>query len=258
MITDSADSDDVVHSGIGRGGKGNAVDSGTLSLRTPAAGLSIHGVQTPCAHGVASPPSLDMRLHDKPYSPACDENKAPILAVLAPLFADARSVLEIGSGTGQHAVHFAAAMPHLTWQCSDQAVQLPGISLWLAEAGLPNTPPPLALDVDAPWPEGEFDAAFSANTVHIMSLPQVERLFHGVARLLPTGGPFVLYGPFSDGGKHSSDGNAQFDLYLRQRDPASGVRDLEYLRRVAAAAGLTLADDIPMPVNNRTLVWRRI
>jgi hypothetical protein len=199
-----------------------------------------------------------MRIHDKPYSPACDENKAPILAVLAPLFDDVRSVLEIGSGTGQHAVHFAAAMPQLTWQCSDQPAQLPGIRLWLAEAGLPNTPAPLALDVDGPWPESEFDAAFSANTVHIMSLPQVERMFRGVARLLPSGAPFVLYGPFSDGGKHTSDSNAQFHLYLRQRDPASGVRDLEYLRRVAAAAGLTLADDIPMPVNNRTLVWRRL
>jgi SAM-dependent methyltransferase len=198
-----------------------------------------------------------MSIDDKPFSPACEENKAPILAVLRPLLADVGRVLEIGSGTGQHAAHFAAAMPHLTWQCSDVAVYLPGIRLWLAEAALPNLPPPLTLDVEGAWPEGDFDAAFSANTAHIMSLRQVERMFLGVGRLLPRGAPFALYGPFSDGGRHTSDSNAQFDRLLRQRDPASGVRDLDDLRRFAATAGLVLEDDVAMPVNNRTLIWRR-
>ena len=178
--------------------------------------------------------------------------------MLAPLLAGVRSVLEIGSGTGQHAVHFARAMPSLTWQCSDRPEHLPGIGLWLAEARLPNLPAALPLDVDGPWPDGPYDAVYSANTAHIMSLPQVERMFDGVGRLLPEGAPFMLYGPFSDGGRHNSDSNARFDRMLRERDPLSGVRDLSDLRRFAAAAGLILEQDVPMPVNNRTLVWRRI
>jgi hypothetical protein len=202
---------------------------------------------------------------DKPFSPACEENKAPILAVLRPLYADRRRVLEIGAGTGQHAVHFARAMPHLTWQCSDVPAHLPGIGLWLAEADLPNLPRPIALDVDGVWPgpdpgahaHSRFDAAFSANTAHIMSPAQVEHMFAGVGALLPAEAPFALYGPFSRGGRHSSRSNAEFDRMLRARDPLSGVRDLDDLIRIADAAGLLLEADIAMPVNNRTLVWRK-
>jgi cyclopropane fatty-acyl-phospholipid synthase-like methyltransferase len=197
----------------------------------------------------------------KPYAAACDENKAPILAVLQPLFADRRHVLEIGSGTGQHAVHFAAAMPQLTWQCSDVPENLAGIGLWLTEAQRPNLPTGIALDVDGAWPQPDpdapFDAVYSANTAHIMSLPQVERLFAGVSALLPAGAPFALYGPFSYGGRHTSPSNASFDRWLRARDPLSGVRDLDELSRFADAAGLALEDDVAMPVNNRTLIWRR-
>ncbi|KAA6183588.1 DUF938 domain-containing protein [Thiohalocapsa marina] len=198
-----------------------------------------------------------MQSDHKPFYPASEENKAPILAVLEPLFATVGQVLEVGSGSGQHAVHFAAAMPHLVWQCSDVDDALPGIRLWLQEANLPNLPAPLSLDVDGPWPATTFDAAYSANTAHILSLPQMERLFLGLGRLLPAGAPFALYGPFSDGGVHTSDSNARFDRMLRQQDPASGVRDLDDLRRFADAAGLVLEQDIAMPVNNRTLVWRR-
>ncbi|MGD9299425.1 MAG: DUF938 domain-containing protein [Thiohalocapsa sp.] len=198
---------------------------------------------------------------DKPYSPACDENKAPILAVLMPLFADCRHVLEIGAGTGQHAAHFAPALPHLTWQTSDIALHLPGIRLWLEKANVPNLPAAIALDVDGLWPVPDqaapFDAAYSANTAHIMSWAQVERLFAGVGALLPTAAPFALYGPFSYGGRHTSRSNADFDRMLRERDPLSGVRDLDDLTPIADAAGLTLEDDIAMPVNNRTLVWRK-
>jgi cyclopropane fatty-acyl-phospholipid synthase-like methyltransferase len=198
---------------------------------------------------------------DKPFSPACEENKAPILAVLASLFADRRHVLEIGSGTGQHAVHFARAMPHLTWQCSDIPAHLPGIGRWLAEAQLENLPPAITLDVDDAWPHprpaAPFDAAYSANTTHIMSWPQVERLFAGVGALLPAGAPFALYGPFSTGGQHNSRSNADFDRMLRLRDPDSGVRDLDELTRAAAVAGFVLEADTAMPVNNRTLIWRK-
>jgi cyclopropane fatty-acyl-phospholipid synthase-like methyltransferase len=202
---------------------------------------------------------------DKPFSPACEENKTPILAVLRPLLADRSHVLEIGSGTGQHAVHFAAELPHLTWQASDVAAHLPGIRQWLREARLPNLPEPLELDVDEPWDlsaagaptSAPIDAAFSANTAHIMSLTQVERMLAGVGGLLPSGAPFILYGPFSYHGRHTSDSNAQFDRMLRSRDPLSGVRDLDDLIPSADAVGLRLEKDIPMPVNNRSLVWRK-
>jgi hypothetical protein len=194
---------------------------------------------------------------DKPFAPACEENKQPILEVIAPRLGDARSLLEIGSCTGQHAVHFAPAMPHLTWQCSDVAPYLPGMRLWLDDSPASNLPAPIELDVDGPWPDGPFDAVFSANTAHIMSLAQVQRMFMGVGRLLPAGGPFLLYGPFSDGGRHTSPSNAAFDRSLRLRDPLSGVRDLDELRAFAGEAGLTLVEDVAMPVNNRTLVWRK-
>jgi len=194
---------------------------------------------------------------DKPFAPACEENKQPILEIIAPRLGDARSLLEIGSCTGQHAVHFAPAMPHLTWQCSDVAPYLPGMRLWLDDSPASNLPAPIELDVDGPWPDGPFDAVFSANTAHIMSLAQVQRMFMGVGRLLPAGGPFLLYGPFSDGGRHTSPSNAAFDRSLRLRDPLSGVRDLDELRAFAGEAGLTLVEDLAMPVNNRTLVWRK-
>lgn len=199
---------------------------------------------------------------DKPFSPACEENKQPILEVLKPRLADARSVLEIGSGTGQHAVHFAAAMPTVRWQCTDVPAHLPGIRLWLDEARLPNLPAPLALDIASDWlaafSDQGYDAVFSANTAHILSLAQVQRLFAGVGALLPAGGRFLLYGPFSLDGQHNSASNARFDQSLRLQNPASGVRDRRELERFAEAAGLALEEDIAMPVNNRTLVWRRL
>jgi hypothetical protein len=129
--------------------------------------------------------------------------------------------------------------------------------LWLDDSPASNLPAPIELDVDGPWPDGPFDAVFSANTAHIMSLAQMQRMFMGVGRLLPAGGPFLLYGPFSDGGRHTSPSNAAFDRSLRLRDPLSGVRDLDELRAFAGEAGLTLVEDLAMPVNNRTLVWRK-
>lgn len=199
---------------------------------------------------------------DKPFSPSSEENKHPILEVIAPRLTSARSVLEIGSGTGQHAVHFAAALPQLRWQCTDLIDYLPGIELWIDEAGLPNLPTPLELDVDSDWIEAfgdnDYDAVYSANTAHIMSLAQVERMFTGIGALLPSQGQFLLYGPFSVDGRHTSESNARFDRSLRLYDPLSGVRDLLDLERFAAAAGLALEADIAMPVNNRTLIWRRL
>lgn len=193
---------------------------------------------------------------DKPSAPACDRNRAPILAVLRDHFADRRRVLEVGSGTGQHAMHFAAAMPWLAWQCSDRADALPGIAMWLDEAGLANTPPPLELDVArGPWPVERFDAVFSANTLHIMAWREVEAFFAGMAGVLADRATVVVYGPFKYAGAHTSDSNRDFDHWLKARDPRSGVRDFEAVDALAGAAGLQLVADAAMPANNRCLVW---
>ena len=194
---------------------------------------------------------------DKPFSESCVQNRDPILAILRPLFADRRHVLEIGSGTGQHAVYFAADLPHLVWQTADVPQHHPGIQAWLEEAALPNVLPPLALDVnDTAWRSGRYDAVFSANTLHIMGWPEVERFFAGVGAVLEAGGILAVYGPFNYGGRYTSESNARFDAWLKARDPASGVRDFEAVDALARAHGLLLQQDIAMPANNRTLVWR--
>ena len=186
----------------------------------------------------------------KPFSGACERNREPILAILKRVFADRTHVLEIGSGTGQHAAYFAAELPHLVWQASDVAENLPGIRQWVSD------PAPIELDVDREWPALTVDAVFSANTCHIMSWPQVERLFSGVGRVLPASGIFALYGPFSYHGNHTSESNARFDAMLRRTDPASGLRDFDDVCALAKRAGLKLAQDNAMPANNRMLVWR--
>ena len=193
----------------------------------------------------------------KRFSDACERNREPILAILKRVFADRRHVLEIGSGTGRHAAYFAPALPHLSWQPSDVAENLPSIRVWREQAQTPRLREPLELDVDRPFPPVEADAVFSANTCHIMSWPQVERMFAGVAALLPPGGVFALYGPFHDGGKPTSPSNAEFDTWLRGRDPQSGVRNFEDARELARRRGLALEEDNAMPANNRLLVFRR-
>jgi len=166
-------------------------------------------------------------------------------------------VLEIGSGTGQHAVAFAAALPHLEWQTSDLRENLTGIRLWLDEAGLANLPPPLELDVDGRWPDGRYDAAFSANTLHIMSWEEVQSLLQGLARTLEPDAALAIYGPFNYGGRFTSASNAQFDRHLKERSAHMGIRDFEAVDAHARAVGFTLVADCAMPANNRTLVWRR-
>jgi SAM-dependent methyltransferase len=184
----------------------------------------------------------------KPFSEASERNREPILAVLKRIFADRRRVLEIGSGTGQHAAYFGRELPHLKWQASDLAEHLCGIRAWGVD--------PIELDVDKPWPAIEADAAFSANTAHILSWPQVERMFQGLARLLPPGAVFALYGPFHYGGRATSESNARFDAMLRARDPSSGVRNFEEVQALARRCGFALREDNAMPANNRLLVWR--
>ena len=196
---------------------------------------------------------------DKPFSPPCERNAAPILSILTDVLQSQRNVLEIGSGTGQHAVYFGSRLPHLRWQTSDFPDNHPGICAWLIESGLANVMPPVPLDMEAPqWPEDQFDTVFTANTCHIMSWPQVQKMVSGVAALLPSGGIFCLYGPFNYGGTFTSEGNALFDAALKSQLPYRGIRDIEALQALAAGHGLQLEADHAMPANNRLLVFRRL
>ena len=195
---------------------------------------------------------------EKPHSAACERNRDPILAVLREQFSGRRHVLEIGSGTGQHAVYFAEAMPWLIWQTSDRAENLPSIQLWLAEAALPNTPAPLQLDVaGGHWPPARYDAIFSANTLHIMSWAEVEALFAALPMIASADARLAIYGPFNYDGKYTSASNAEFDRSLKMRAPQMGIRDFAAVDRLAQAAGFSLLEDAAMPANNRCLVWRR-
>jgi cyclopropane fatty-acyl-phospholipid synthase-like methyltransferase len=200
---------------------------------------------------------------DKPFSPSCERNRGPILEVLRRHFATRQRVLEIGSGTGQHAVHFARHLPHLLWQCTDQAEHLPGMQLWLNEANLPNIAQPQVLDVSAhSWPDlgaavhGGFDAVFTANTLHYMPWASVQALFAALPAVLAPGAMLIAYGPFNVDGQFTSPSNAQFDVWLKQRHPLLGVRDLAEVDALAAAQGLQLLEDCAMPANNRCLIWQ--
>jgi cyclopropane fatty-acyl-phospholipid synthase-like methyltransferase len=195
---------------------------------------------------------------EKPYSAACERNREPILAALRRYFADRRHVLEIGSGSGQHAAYFAKALPRLIWQTSDRSENLPGVRLWLDEAALPNTPAPLTFDVNSgPWPITYFDAIFSANTLHIMSWHEVEALFAALPAMTTKNALLAIYGPFNFCGKYTSASNAEFDESLRARAPHMGIRDFESVDALADKAGFALIEDAAMPANNRLLFWRR-
>lgn len=191
-------------------------------------------------------------------SQACERNKEPILAVLRGELAGCERLLEIGSGSGQHAVHCAAQLPRLSWQPSELPENLAPLAERIRAAQLPNLRAPLALDVRAhPWRMPAADAVFSANTLHIMAWEAVQQFFDGVGALLAAPGVLCVYGPFRFRGRHTSDSNAAFDAYLRERDPLSGLRDFEALDALAHAQGLKFSADHAMPANNRTLVWRR-
>lgn len=195
----------------------------------------------------------------KPFADSCEQNKQSILAVLKNEFADASRVLEIGSGTGQHAVYFGKELPHLSWQTSDVQEHHAGIHAWLSDAQLDNVLPPLELDVTtSPWPNLNFDAVFSANTAHIMAWSEVEKMFACIGNVLLAGGSFCLYGPFNIEGRYSAQSNARFDQWLKQRDPQSGIRDMADLDRLGAAVGLIRVGQHEMPADNFTLVWQAV
>jgi len=194
----------------------------------------------------------------KPFAESCEQNKHVILDVLKEEFSNHRRVLEIGSGTGQHAAFFSQALPHLIWQCSDRFSELTGISAWLAEANSTNLLDPIELDVQSGrWPTTKYDAVFSANAVHIMSWEAVKSMFEGLNDCLTEQAVFCLYGPFNYQGKFTSESNARFDQWLKQRDPLSGIRDIDDINNLAEECGLVLTNDYEMPANNRILCWRK-
>ena len=194
----------------------------------------------------------------KPYSESCERNQAPILKILQEALANQQRVLEIASGTGQHAVYFGRALPHLSWQTSELAQNHEGILTWLEETRLPNVLPPITIDVsDARWPVEIVDTVFNANTVHIISWLEVERMFAGIGRILSASGILCLYGPFNYEGKFTSESNARFDVWLRSRNRNSGVRDFEAINQLAETYDLSLLRDVTMPNYNRTLIWQR-
>ena len=175
----------------------------------------------------------------KPFAESCEQNRAPILEVLRIQLAGRSRLLEIGSGTGQHAVYFAPEFPELIWQTSDIAEHHAGIQAWLSDAGVTNLLPPLALNVCTDsWPSVRYDAVFSANTMHIMHWQTVRNTFAGVGRLLRTDGEFCLYGPFNYQGTYTSESNARFDQWLKQQDPASAIRHFEELDALARRVDL--------------------
>ena len=195
---------------------------------------------------------------DKPFLQSCENNKRPILDVIRDVWSEPVEVIEIGSGTGQHAVFFAENLPHITWQPTDQMEFLSAINLWVDEANLSNINNPIALNViDTPWPVEDINALFSANTLHIMNWDTVVVFFQKMGMYLQSGAKACIYGPFNKGGGYTSDSNARFDAWLKHQDPASAIRHLEELEHLAKDNGMGLIEEIEMPANNKILVWQK-
>ena len=192
----------------------------------------------------------------KPFSESCEQNKAVIYEAIKPYLVGSEEVLEIGSGTGQHAIHFASMEPGLVWQTSDLAENLPAIKAWINDSRLPNLNEPIELDVSSRWLNRTYDLIFSANTFHIMGQTTVEQCISRSTGCLKENGYLIIYGPFNYHGSYTSASNEQFDSWLKSRDPHSGIKDFEWLNSIALQAGLRLISDITMPANNRTLIWQ--
>ncbi len=195
-----------------------------------------------------------------PFSAACERNKDVILEAVEPVLRSVVSVLEVGSGTGQHAVHFAEAMPHLIWQTSDQTEYLDGVRMQLEMAGRNNALMPLELDVNQiPWLQsGErYEAVFTANTFHIMRWREVRAFFQGLQDVTTDKSFLIIYGPFKYAGKFTSLSNHEFDLSLQSRGVGSGIRDFEAVLELATDAGFELISDTVMPANNQCLIFKK-
>jgi len=195
----------------------------------------------------------------KPVAESCLQNQQVILEVLQGIFRNEGEVLEIGSGTGQHAVYFAHHMPHLKWQPSDLPDQHAGMQLWLDEVEHERIKSPLALNVDdATWNTEKKDYIFTANTTHIISAKQTENMFKHVGNCLKKGGLFAQYGPFNYNGQYTSESNSRFDVWLQQRNPESCIKHFEAIQILAENNGMRLFQDVEMPANNRLLIWQKV
>ncbi len=193
----------------------------------------------------------------KPYSQSCENNKQAILQIIQTIYIESKTVWEIGSGTGQHACFFAKELPHLTWQPTDRAENIAGIDSWVEDANLENLSHCLAIDVvNEKWPCQKMEALFTANTLHIMHWNEVECFFAGLAKYLVNDAFICIYGPFNYSGEHTSPSNRQFDHWLKQRDPMSGIRDFEAIEKLANKSNLILKNDFAMPANNRILAFQ--
>ena len=199
-----------------------------------------------------------MNLIDKPFSPACERNQAPILGELQTRLVEKCVVLEIGSGTGQHAIYFAQHMPHVLWQCSDLKENLSGIQMWVDDARLSNVLKPIELDVSDPEVYKTYDAVYSCNTLHIMSKSNVVEFFNLVKSVTQKQSSLFVYGPFNYNGEYTSPSNAEFDVWLKERNLESAIKDFEWIDELANDAGFFIVDDIEMPANNRLLHWERL
>ena len=196
---------------------------------------------------------------EKPFSPSSEENKQVILAVLKPLLVQSKTLLEVASGTGQHAVHFSENMPHLHWQTSDLIEHHPGITQWVLDSGLTNIALPIRLNVSTDlWPTQKYDAVFSANSFHIMAAFNVIDFFENIATVIQPQGLIIIYGPFNYAGNFTSESNSRFDAMLRARDCGSCIKDFEWCDELAEHAGFKLIKDVEMPQNNRILVWQKL
>lgn len=194
----------------------------------------------------------------KQFAPACERNKDAILAVLRDVLPAKGTVLEIGSGSGQHAVYFAQHLPQLVWQPSDRAENIASIAAWAAESNAPNLRAPVVLDLFAPqWALTQADAIVCINTIHIVAWRGVENLFATAGRVLTPGGVLYVYGAYRYADEPLAPSNIEFDRWLKARDPASGIRDFAAVNALAIAAALKLAGDVPMPANNRSIWWRK-
>ena len=193
---------------------------------------------------------------EKPFSPSCERNQVPILGELQTRLVDKCVVLEIGSGTGQHAIYFAQHMPNVLWQCSDLRENLSGIQVWIDDACLPNVLPPIELDVSHSVIQKTYDVVYSCNTLHIMSERNVVDFFELVKLATHEHSGLFVYGPFNYNGEYTARSNAEFDLRLKERNKASGIRDFEWVNSLANKAGFSIVEDIDMPANNRFLYFK--
>ncbi len=193
---------------------------------------------------------------NKSFSASSEQNRAIIYETIEPYLIDGIEVLEIGSGTGQHAIHFVSMAPGINWQTSDLAENLTDIKAWIDDSQLPNLPEPLELDVSSQWMDKTYDLIFSANTFHIMNQDQVEKFLLRCTGCLKSQGHLIVYGPFNYQGSYTSPSNEQFDGWLKSRDPQSGIKHFEWINTHANQSGLQLINDIAMPSNNRILIWR--